>query len=79
MRRSGPGGLDVYLFPAVVGGGLGDIEEVLLAGRRLARAGFPVYLFRRPGRPLPRSPGPPAGRSARSPPRAMAPPPPSPG
>ena len=55
MRRSGPGGLDVYLFPAVVGGGLGDIEEVLLAGRRLARAGFPVYLFRRPGRPLPRS------------------------
>ncbi|MGI0052816.1 MAG: hypothetical protein ACRECR_00960, partial [Thermoplasmata archaeon] len=47
--------LDVYLFPAVVGGGLGDIEEVLLAGRRLARAGFRILLFRGPGRPLPRS------------------------
>jgi hypothetical protein len=48
-------GVDLYLFPAVVGGGLGDIEEVLLAGRRLApRVGRPV-LFRRPGRPLPRS------------------------
>ncbi|HEV2318029.1 MAG TPA: hypothetical protein VGV89_10735 [Thermoplasmata archaeon] len=52
-------GLDVYLFPAVVGGGLGDIEEVLLAGRRLERAGFLPILFRRPGTPLPRSvPGP---------------------
>ncbi len=48
-------GLDVYLFPAVVGGGLGDIEEVLAAGRRLARAGFEVWLFRAPGRSLPRS------------------------
>ncbi len=64
MRRSGPGGLDVYLFPAVVGGGLGDIEEVLLAGRRLARAGYPVHLFRRPGRPLPRWPSRPASRRA---------------
>lgn len=49
------GGVDVYLFPAVVGGGLGDIEEVLAAGRRLARSGYPVRLYRRPGRPLPRS------------------------
>jgi len=46
---------DVYLLPAVVGGGLGDIEEVLAAGRRLAAAGSPVFLYRRPGRPLPRS------------------------
>ena len=47
-------GVDVYLFPAVVGGGLGDIEEVLAAGRRLRAAGFPVTLYRGPGRPLPR-------------------------
>ncbi len=47
--------VDVYLFPAVVGGGLGDIEEVLAAGRRLARAGHPVLLYRRRGVPLPRS------------------------
>jgi hypothetical protein len=47
-------GVDVYLFPAVVGGGIGDIEEVLAAGRRLAAAGQPVRLYRRPGRPLPR-------------------------
>jgi hypothetical protein len=39
----------------VIGGGLGDIEEVLAAGRRLAGAGYPVFLFRKPGRPLPRS------------------------
>jgi hypothetical protein len=51
-RRSA---VDVYLFPAVVGGGLGDIEEVLAAGRTLGRAGFPLYLYRRPGHPLPRS------------------------
>ena len=58
-RSTEPGprgpGVDVYLFPAVVGGGLGDIEEVLAAGRRLAAAGFPVYLYRAHGRPLPRS------------------------
>jgi hypothetical protein len=47
--------VDVYLLPAVVGGGLGDIEEVLAAGRELARAGFPTLLYRRPGHPLPRS------------------------
>lgn len=52
--RDAPG-LDVYLLPAVVGGGLGDIEEVLLAGRILDRAGFPATLLRLPGRPLPRS------------------------
>jgi hypothetical protein len=38
-----------------VGGGLGDIEEVLAAGRELARAGLRPILFRLPGRPLPRS------------------------
>jgi hypothetical protein len=48
-------GLDLYLFPAVVGGGLGDVEEVLLAGRRLERAGFAPMLYRAPGRALPRS------------------------
>ncbi|MCI4349484.1 MAG: hypothetical protein L3J93_04640 [Thermoplasmata archaeon] len=46
--------LDVYLFPAIVGGGLGDIEEVLLAGRILGRAGFSLYLYRDRGRSLPR-------------------------
>ena len=46
-------GVDVYLFPAVVGGGLGDVEEVLAAGRRLARAGWRAVVYRRPGRPLP--------------------------
>jgi len=50
----GPGGVDVYLFPAVVGGGLGDIEEVLAAGRHLSRAGFRLVLYREAGRPLPR-------------------------
>ena len=45
--------MDVYLFPAVVGGGLGDIEEVLAAGRYLARAGFPLTLYRDGKRPLP--------------------------
>ncbi|MCI4338931.1 MAG: hypothetical protein L3J68_01180 [Thermoplasmata archaeon] len=38
-----------------MGGGLGDIEEVLAAGRELARAGFRPLLFRLPGRALPRS------------------------
>jgi hypothetical protein len=53
-RRPGPpGAVDVYLLPAVVGGGVGDIDEVLTAGRRLARAGFPLLLYRRTGRPLP--------------------------
>jgi hypothetical protein len=51
--RPRPRSLDVYLFPAVVGGGLGDIEETLAAGRRLADAGFRVHLFRSAGRPLP--------------------------
>lgn len=48
-------GLDVYLMPAVVGGGLGDIAEVLDAGRCLAAAGFAPRLYRSPGRPLPPS------------------------
>jgi hypothetical protein len=77
-RRSSPrtsSGVDVYLFPAVVGGGLGDVEEVLAAGRRLARAGFRLRLYRRPGSPLPRSvegpwEWPPHRRVARLEPRA---------
>ncbi len=55
MRRRAPPRVDVYLQPAVVGGGLGDIEEVLAVGRRLARQRFPLFLFRAPGRPLPPS------------------------
>lgn len=52
MTRARPAAaLDVYLFPAVVGGGLGDIEEVLAAGRHLARAGHRLLLYR--ARPLP--------------------------
>ena len=46
-------GLDVYLFPAVVGGGLGDVAEVRDAGRSLTEAGFPPILFRIDDRPLP--------------------------
>ena len=46
-------GVEVYLFPAVVGGGLGDIEEVLAAGRFLSAAGVPLILYREEGRPLP--------------------------
>ncbi len=47
-------GVDIYLFPAVVGGGLGDIEEVLAAGRYLEHAGYRLLLYRPAGRPLPR-------------------------
>ncbi len=50
MRASG---VDVYLLPAVVGGGHGDVEEVLAAGRRLAAAGAPLVLYRWGDRPLP--------------------------
>ncbi len=39
----------------MVGGGLGDIEEVLAAGRVLGHAGFRLRLYRGPGRPLPKS------------------------
>jgi hypothetical protein len=70
-------GVDIYLLPAVVGGGLGDVEQVLSAGRRLARAGFPLTLYRRDGRILP--PGvdgpwdwPPVRRSVRLRPTAPA-------
>lgn len=45
--------LDIYLQPAVVGGGLGDIEEVLAVGRRLWLAGWPLRLYRAEGRRLP--------------------------
>lgn len=54
-RRPAAPDVDVYLFPTVVGGGLGDIEEILAAGRHLERAGFSLLLYRRPGRALPRS------------------------
>lgn len=54
MARDRPG-VDAYLLPAVVGGGLGDVEEVLAAGRRLSRAGFRVLIYRRPGAPMPPS------------------------
>lgn len=50
-----PGRLDVYWMPAVVGGGWGDIAEVLDAGRTLERAGFPGTLYRAADRPLPKS------------------------
>ena len=56
VPRSAPpprGGLDVYLLPAVVGGGLGDIAEVLDAGSALAIAGFAPVLYRPTDRPLP--------------------------
>ncbi|HTS33779.1 MAG TPA: hypothetical protein VMI55_07600 [Thermoplasmata archaeon] len=53
-RPAKPGRVDVYLFPAVIGGGLGDIEETLAAGRRLAAAGWTPRLYRHEGRPLPR-------------------------
>jgi hypothetical protein len=53
--RGGRGSLDVYLQPAVVGGGLGDIEEVLAVGRRLDRLGWTPFLYRREDRPLPKS------------------------
>ncbi len=55
LRRGAATPVDVYLFPAVVGGGLGDIEEVLACGRHLEAAGFPLTLYRRRGRALPRS------------------------
>jgi hypothetical protein len=47
--------LDIYLQPAVVGGGLGDIEEVLAVGRRLERLGWTPFLYRAGGRELPPS------------------------
>lgn len=46
-------GVDVYALPAVVGGGAGDIVEVLEASRWVERSGAPVSLFRASGRPLP--------------------------
>ncbi len=54
MRARARPNLDVYLLPAVVGGGWGDIDEVRVAGTLLARDGDPVFLYRRPDRPLPR-------------------------
>jgi hypothetical protein len=42
-------------MPAVVGGGLGDIAEVLDAGRHLRAGGFPSTVYRPGDRPMPRS------------------------
>ena len=39
-RRAARRAVDVYLMPAVVGGGRGDVEEVLGVGRALARTGY---------------------------------------
>lgn len=41
-------------MPAIVGGGFGDVEEVLCAGRALAKAGFRPAVYRQEGKPLPR-------------------------
>ncbi|HKS59728.1 MAG TPA: hypothetical protein VJS68_03000, partial [Thermoplasmata archaeon] len=46
-------GVALYLFPAVIGRGRGDVEEVLALGRALDRSGFFPILFRSRGRPLP--------------------------
>ncbi|HKV90839.1 MAG TPA: hypothetical protein VJQ43_06580, partial [Thermoplasmata archaeon] len=46
--------VDVYLFPAPVGGGLGDIEEVLAVGRKLSADRHSIFFFASPERPLPR-------------------------
>lgn len=51
-RRSSSG-VDVYALPTAIGGGAGDIVEVLEASRWVERSGTPVFLFRGPGRPLP--------------------------
>ncbi len=49
----------IYLLPAVVGGGWGDIEEVLAVGRQLVARGQRVRWYRAAGHPLPRGlPGP---------------------
>ncbi|MHB1435871.1 MAG: hypothetical protein ACYCPN_03025 [Thermoplasmata archaeon] len=49
----------IYLFPAVVGGGWGDIEEVLAVGRQLVARGHRVRYYRSAGHPPPRGlPGP---------------------
>lgn len=45
---------DVFLLPAVIGQGRGDVEEVLTLGRRLERLGVPLFLPRAPGQRLPR-------------------------
>jgi hypothetical protein len=39
-------GVDVYLMPAIIGGGRGDVEDVLVVGRTLARTGHDVRVPR---------------------------------
>ena len=48
--RAAGRGVEVYLLPAVVGGGRGDVEEVLAVGRALARRRHRVLIYR--SRPL---------------------------
>lgn len=43
----------MYLLPAVLGGGEGDVGEVVAAARHLARDGHPLHLYRRAGGALP--------------------------
>ena len=58
-RDRGRPGVAIYLLPAVVGGGWGDLEEVLAVGRQLVARGRPVRYYRAAGRPPPRGlPGP---------------------
>jgi hypothetical protein len=45
--------VEAFLLPAVVGGGLGDIEEVRVAGARLAEIGVPLRIYRSGDRALP--------------------------
>jgi hypothetical protein len=57
--RASRADLDVYLLPAVVGSGWGDLAEVHAAGQWLSKAGFPVQIYRPPEHRWPRGlPGP---------------------
>lgn len=58
-RDRGRPRVSIYLLPAVVGGGWGDIEEVLAVGRQLIARGHRVRYYRSAGHPPPRGlPGP---------------------
>jgi hypothetical protein len=48
-----PTGVDVYLFPAALGGGRGDIDEVYTAGGVLGDRGARVRILRLGSRPIP--------------------------
>ncbi|MFG1529679.1 MAG: hypothetical protein AAFA34_00170 [Thermoplasmata archaeon] len=58
-RDRGDPRVAIYLLPAVVGGGWGDLEEVLAVGRQLVARGHRVRYYRSAGHPPPRGlPGP---------------------